>query len=44
MAMPPLRDPANKLIFQAHLAAIAAHIANFPVFPLVPSQAWLPAE
>ena len=44
MAMPPLRDLANKLIFQVHLATIAAHIANFQEFPLVSSQAWLPAE
>lgn len=32
MAMPPLRDLANKLIFQVHLATIAAHIANFQEF------------
>ena len=44
MAMPPLRDLENKLIFQVHLATIAVHIANFPEFLLGPSQAWLPAE
>ena len=43
MAMPPLRDLANKLNFQAHLATNVTRIANFPEYPLASSQVSPPA-
>ncbi|STA81767.1 Uncharacterised protein [Citrobacter koseri] len=42
MAMLRLPDLVNKVNFRPHLAANVSRIANFPEYPLAPSQEWRP--